>query len=714
MRGPYLAGRLQAALAWWGRGAVAVALSLATLEWVGWASGQHLLTNTFGYWFPMRPWAAVLVAVLGVAILTQIGCPSRSRERVGFGLALVAGVVAVVFMIEYATGRSFGLDQMWFPEAVRTEQPFPGRPLVLTGVSLLLLSAGVSLIWVDRRWGRVMWGVGLAGAYFLSALVLAKFLLAFGKNADRAVPPDSSAGISAALCVALLVFAALVARPDRNPVALLLDRPDRAALFLLFGVFAIAPVLTALVHQLLHLRGVSADDAWVTSIVMGNTACFVLAILVFNRERKQQREVEEEFGSIIENAPNSIAVLNLRGGFEFGNQAFVGLLGLTDKHQIVGRTPDDLLPWGAELTRTFRDAWVAASKGELVTVEFVPDDQRTVEVKFFPVQDGRGRPFGVAGIGTDVTERVRVERRLRERIEFEEFLSRAIIDGRLVVYAQPIADARNGQVVEEELLVRMIGPDGQVMVPGEFLPQAQRFGMMPTIDRFMVARGIELARAGRRVAVNLSAESINDAATTAAIADELRQAGDAADRVSFEITESTALASREVAERFSNGMRSLGCRLALDDFGTGFGSFTELRGLTLHKLKIDRSFVSDMLSNKQDESVVKMIVGIAREFGLLTTAEGVEDDATRTRLVELGVKSTSGLPDRQTGTSYGQPRNEHLIRPLPRNGRAVAPPAHRRFAMLPAEANTAPRGPRRPIGLTSRTHSSGSPQGATR
>lgn len=375
---------------------------------------------------------------------------------------------------------------------------------------------------------------------------------------------------------------------------------------------------------------------------MGNTACFVLAILVFNRERKQQREVEEEFGSIIENAPNSIAVLNLRGGFEFGNQAFVGLLGLTDKHQIVGRTPDDLLPWGAELTRTFRDAWVAASKGELVTVEFVPDDQRTVEVKFFPVQDGRGRPFGVAGIGTDVTERVRVERRLRERIEFEEFLSRAIIDGRLVVYAQPIADARNGQVVEEELLVRMIGPDGQVMVPGEFLPQAQRFGMMPTIDRFMVARGIELARAGRRVAVNLSAESINDAATTAAIADELRQAGDAADRVSFEITESTALASREVAERFSNGMRSLGCRLALDDFGTGFGSFTELRGLTLHKLKIDRSFVSDMLSNKQDESVVKMIVGIAREFGLLTTAEGVEDDATRTRLVELGVNQLQG------------------------------------------------------------------------
>ena len=219
---------------------------------------------------------------------------------------------------------------------------------------------------------------------------------------------------------------------------------------------------------------------------------------------------------------------------------------------------------------------------------------------------------------------------------------RAITDGRLVVYAQPIVDARTGRVVEEELLVRMVQPGGELTTPGGFLPQAQRFGMMSTVDRFMVARGIELARAGRHVAVNLSADSINDPATIAAIIDELRQAGDAAARVSFEITETTALASTEVANRFSSDMRVLGCRLALDDFGTGFGTFTELRGMTLHKLKIDRSFVSGLLSNPQDESVVKAIVGIAREFGLLTIAEGVEDTETRARLVELGVDQLQG------------------------------------------------------------------------
>ena len=255
------------------------------------------------------------------------------------------------------------------------------------------------------------------------------------------------------------------------------------------------------------------------------------------------------------------------------------------------------------------------------------------------IRDEHGRVENFISQITDVTP---VERGVRERLAFEEFLSRAMEDGRLLAYAQPIVDAHTGQVVEEELLVRIIGPDGQVMVPAEFLPQARRFAMMAPIDRFMVARGIELARAGRHVAVNLSADSINDAATITAIVEELRQAGEAAPRVSFEITETTALASGDIAERFSSEMRSLGCRLALDDFGTGFGSFTELRGMALHKLKIDRSFVSGMLRDNQDEAVVKAIVSTAREFRLLTTAEGVEDAATRARLVDLGVDQLQG------------------------------------------------------------------------
>lgn len=292
-----------------------------------------------------------------------------------------------------------------------------------------------------------------------------------------------------------------------------------------------------------------------------------------------------------------------------------------------------------------RVAESAALRGEVGKFEqevTVGGELLTFDLQMFPILDEQGRTFSLGVIGTDVTERTLIERELRERLEFEEFISHAIGDGRLVVFAQPIADARTGQLVEEELLVRLRGADGELIAPAGFLPQAQRFGMMPVIDRFMVARGIELARAGRRVAVNLSADSISDPDTMAAITEELRRAGEPASRMSFEITESTALASSEIAQRFSTDMRALGCRLALDDFGTGYGSFTELRGLALHTVKIDQSFVRGLLTDKRDESVVRAIVGIAAEFGLRTTAEGVEDDQTRTRLVELGVDQLQG------------------------------------------------------------------------
>ena len=88
MRTVYLAARLEAALLWWGRGAVAVALGLAAASAVGWATGQHQLTRVFANWPPMTPWTAVLVAALGVAILLQLGRPSRSRVWVGRGLAV--------------------------------------------------------------------------------------------------------------------------------------------------------------------------------------------------------------------------------------------------------------------------------------------------------------------------------------------------------------------------------------------------------------------------------------------------------------------------------------------------------------------------------------------------------------------------------------------------------------------------------------------------
>lgn len=358
--------------------------------------------------------------------------------------------------------------------------------------------------------------------------------------------------------------------------------------------------------------------------------------------RRQQVKADERFRRSMEQANIGMCLMDSEGRVEEVNPALRRFLGY-DAAALRQKTWQQVTgPQSLEANQNgINDMLAGRSDSYRMINQYVHADGHLMwgDHSVTCIRDEHGRVENFLVQVTDVTP---VERELRERLEFDEFLTGAIADGRLVAYAQPIVDARTGQVVEEELLARIVRSDGQVMVPEDFLPQARRFGLMPAIDRFMVARAIELARVGRRVAVNLGADSINDTATISAIIGQLRQAGDAAARVSFEITETTALASTELAERFSDDMRGLGCRLALDDFGTGFGSFTELRGMTLHKLKVDQSFVTDLLRNPQNESVVRAIVGIAGEFGLITTAEGVEDAETRTRLVELGVDQLQG------------------------------------------------------------------------
>ena len=140
----------------WGRAAVVVVLAVAALDWVGWATGIEGLTRVYPTWPPMRPWTALWLAGLGAAVLLQSGSPSRSRVWVGRGVTALVGALAVVVLTEYATGRAFGLDQVWFTDAVSTMRtPWPGRPTPQAASSILCLCAAVAMTRSDRRWIRV-------------------------------------------------------------------------------------------------------------------------------------------------------------------------------------------------------------------------------------------------------------------------------------------------------------------------------------------------------------------------------------------------------------------------------------------------------------------------------------------------------------------------------------------------------------------------------
>jgi diguanylate cyclase (GGDEF)-like protein/PAS domain S-box-containing protein len=223
-----------------------------------------------------------------------------------------------------------------------------------------------------------------------------------------------------------------------------------------------------------------------------------------------------------------------------------------------------------------------------------------------------------------------------------EEVRQAIDDRRLVLYTQPILDLRSGEIAQEELLVRIRDREGEIVPPAAFIPTAERFGLIHEIDRWVTARGVELARAGRRVEVNLSAHSIGDRELTR-IVDEGMGAGDDAENLVFEITETAAAANFDEARDFAERLRRLGCGFALDDFGTGFGSFSYLKHVPATYLKIDMEFVRELARNPADQRVVKAIVSIAEGFGQRTIAEGVEDELTLELLRRYGVHYAQGF-----------------------------------------------------------------------
>ncbi|HEX3831555.1 MAG TPA: EAL domain-containing protein, partial [Solirubrobacteraceae bacterium] len=265
--------------------------------------------------------------------------------------------------------------------------------------------------------------------------------------------------------------------------------------------------------------------------------------------------------------------------------------------------------------------------------------------------DESGRVIETCTIGTDVTERRELESERRERLDWVARIESALREDRMLVYAQPIVAIAGGHRVGAELLLRMRAAEdpATVLGPAAILPAAERYGLVQTIDAWMVRQALALAPSFAP-SVNLSAVTLSDSAARQEILDILRADRDSARSLVFEITETATTESLDAASEFAGELTRLGCGLALDDFGTGYGSFTYLRRLPLRHLKIDRSFVLNITASEDDRRIVQSVVSIAGQFGLRAIAEGVEDSETLALLAQLG-------------THYAQ--GYHLGRPAP-------------------------------------------------
>ena len=230
-------------------------------------------------------------------------------------------------------------------------------------------------------------------------------------------------------------------------------------------------------------------------------------------------------------------------------------------------------------------------------------------------------------------------------------LREAIRKETLILYAQRIVRLdRERSLAGFEVLLRWHDPTGKIVLPDQFMSAAQRYQLLPQIDRYVVRQTLAqlvpyrslLLEMRATASINVSAQSLGDESFIKYLLEELRTSNVAPGLITCEITEQTAVASLAKSADMMRQLRLAGCRVALDDFGVGANTFAYLKALPATRIKIDGSFVKDMLTNARSAAMVKSLADLARAFRMDCVAEYVESEALAKRLQTMGIEYAQG------------------------------------------------------------------------
>lgn len=432
-----------------------------------------------------------------------------------------------------------------------------------------------------------------------------------------------------------------------------LTHPDDASVDREFIAAVLAGERETLERDKRYLRS-DGSLLWarVSSRLVRDEAAEPLCLVAFLQDLTERRnaenlltESEQTLRAVIDTTPATISVKDRAHRYTLVNREFEqrhnadssAILGHSDSEFLPADEVDDVHHRDLEVLDTGRSSLQekAAVRG---------GRERVLLVTRFPLRDHAGVIHGVCTTSTDVTDRRTAEIRRRERLECSALIYSALAEHRFVLHGQPIMHLGSMAAVTAELLIRMRESriSDELLAPGLFLPRAEDCDLIGIIDEWVIAQATDLAVAGRRVSVNLSAKTVSDPDHVDRIEASVMAAAGAAERLIFEITETAVADDLDAARDFSMRMRKLGCGISLDDFGVGHGAFTYLRHLPVDYLKIDRQFVRDLLVDEEDRQVVQAIIGVARQFKIKTVAEGVEDKGTLTELRAMGVDYAQG------------------------------------------------------------------------
>lgn len=251
---------------------------------------------------------------------------------------------------------------------------------------------------------------------------------------------------------------------------------------------------------------------------------------------------------------------------------------------------------------------------------------------------------------------------LESRLYWKGKIEQALSEEQFIFYYQPIMDIKSRTVSHYEMLIRMQNKDGSISFPDSFIPVAEQTGLIQSIDHYVLHHGIlkqaELDSNNQNISLsmNLSGSAFSDPLLLALQKYFISQSNVNTKHLIFEITETSAVADIKQAREMMEQLKKLGCRFSLDDFGTGFASFHYMRELPVDIVKLDGSFIKNLVNSHDDQLFVKALVDVAKGMGKKTVAEFVEDAETLKLLEEFGV-------DYAQGYYIGKPEPEFLDGP---------------------------------------------------
>jgi len=256
-------------------------------------------------------------------------------------------------------------------------------------------------------------------------------------------------------------------------------------------------------------------------------------------------------------------------------------------------------------------------------------------------ESGRGR-WHLFRLGDQAREK------LTERVLWKEKIESAISESRLIFHYQPILDIKTNKITHTEALIRMINHEGDLIMPGDFIPVAEQTGLINQIDIIVLKLAIEtlqLLHATKnplKLSINLSGKAFDNPELLKYLKKELTRSDINAEQLIIEVTETTAIENFSAAKSMMSEITSKGVQFALDDFGVGFSSFQHLRHLHVAYVKIDGSFIRQLGQQKEDQILVQAIADIAKTSGKKTIAEFVENQNILDLVETYGIDYAQG------------------------------------------------------------------------